>query len=57
MAAFLDGRIGFLDIATLVESALGEVDGATARDLVSWSKPTRARAARQRREWWPGASS
>ena len=33
VAAFLDGRIGFLDIAVLVESALDRVDGATARDL------------------------
>jgi 1-deoxy-D-xylulose-5-phosphate reductoisomerase len=31
--AFLDGRIGFLDIAQLVEDALGNVDGAPARDL------------------------
>jgi 1-deoxy-D-xylulose-5-phosphate reductoisomerase len=33
VAAFLDGKIGFLDIATLVEGALEEVDGAAARDL------------------------
>jgi 1-deoxy-D-xylulose-5-phosphate reductoisomerase len=33
VAAFLEGRIGFLDIATLVESVLGEVDGAPAVDL------------------------
>jgi 1-deoxy-D-xylulose-5-phosphate reductoisomerase len=33
VAAFLDGRIGFLDIAALVEDALGRVDGAPARDL------------------------
>ena len=33
VAAFLEGRIGFLDIASLVESVLGEVDGAPARDL------------------------
>lgn len=31
--AFLGGRIGFLDIARLVEDALGHVDGAAARDL------------------------
>ena len=30
MAAFLDGRIGFLDIATLVEGALAEVSGSPA---------------------------
>src|SRR3954454_25097806 len=33
VAAFLEGRIGFLDIATSVEDALGRVDGAPARDL------------------------
>jgi 1-deoxy-D-xylulose-5-phosphate reductoisomerase len=33
VAAFLDGRIGFPEIARLVEDALGEVDGAPARDL------------------------
>ena len=33
VAAFLDGKIGFLDIAALVEDALARVDGAPARDL------------------------
>lgn len=33
VAAFLEGRIGFLDIAALVEQALGSVDGTAARDL------------------------
>jgi 1-deoxy-D-xylulose-5-phosphate reductoisomerase len=33
VAAFLDGRIGFLEIAELVEDALSRVDGAVARDL------------------------
>jgi 1-deoxy-D-xylulose-5-phosphate reductoisomerase len=33
VAAFLDGRIGFLEIAELVEDALSTVDGAAARDL------------------------
>ncbi|MGH3134127.1 MAG: 1-deoxy-D-xylulose-5-phosphate reductoisomerase [Gaiellaceae bacterium] len=33
VAAFLDGRIGFVDIAALVEDALAEVDGAPAGDL------------------------
>ena len=33
VAAFLDGRIGFLDIAALVEDALDRIDGAPARDL------------------------
>src|SRR5204862_7656190 len=31
--AFLEGRIGFLDIAALVEDVLARVDGAPARDL------------------------
>jgi 1-deoxy-D-xylulose-5-phosphate reductoisomerase len=30
---FLAGRIGFLDIAALVEDVLARVDGAAARDL------------------------
>ena len=34
VAAFLDGRIGFLDIDAHVEDVLGRVDGAPARDLV-----------------------
>jgi 1-deoxy-D-xylulose-5-phosphate reductoisomerase len=33
VAAFLERRIGFTDIAALVERALGRVDGAPARDL------------------------
>jgi 1-deoxy-D-xylulose-5-phosphate reductoisomerase len=33
VAAFLAGRIGFLDIAALVEQALERVEGAPARDL------------------------
>jgi 1-deoxy-D-xylulose-5-phosphate reductoisomerase len=33
VAAFLDGKIGFLDIASLVEDALEGVDGAPARNL------------------------
>jgi 1-deoxy-D-xylulose-5-phosphate reductoisomerase len=33
VGAFLDDRIGFLDIAAFVEEALGRVDGAPARDL------------------------
>jgi len=33
VAAFLHGRIGFLDIASLVEDALEQVDGTPARDL------------------------
>src|SRR4051794_18051760 len=33
VAAFLEGRIGFLDIAASVEDALERTDGAPARDL------------------------
>ncbi len=33
VAAFLDGRIGYLDIAQVVEETLAAVDGAPARDL------------------------
>ena len=33
VAAFLEGRIAFLDIATVVEETLARVDGAPARDL------------------------
>jgi 1-deoxy-D-xylulose-5-phosphate reductoisomerase len=33
VAAFLDERIGFLDIAAVVEDTLAHVDGAAARDL------------------------
>jgi len=33
VAAFLDGRIGFLEIAALVEEALDRADGSPARDL------------------------
>jgi len=33
VAAFLDGKVGFLEIASLVEEALAGVDGAPARDL------------------------
>ncbi|HET7743567.1 MAG TPA: 1-deoxy-D-xylulose-5-phosphate reductoisomerase [Gaiellaceae bacterium] len=33
VAAFLERRVGFLDVAALVEDALAEVDGAAAGDL------------------------
>jgi 1-deoxy-D-xylulose-5-phosphate reductoisomerase len=33
VAAFLGGRVGFLEIVALVEDALDRVDGAAARDL------------------------
>ena len=35
VAAFLDGRIGFLDIAALVADALDAADGAPVRDLAT----------------------
>jgi 1-deoxy-D-xylulose-5-phosphate reductoisomerase len=33
VAAFLEGRLGFLDIAAVVEETLSRVEGAPARDL------------------------
>jgi 1-deoxy-D-xylulose-5-phosphate reductoisomerase len=33
VAAFLEGRIGFLEVAAVVEETLGRIDGAPARDL------------------------
>jgi 1-deoxy-D-xylulose-5-phosphate reductoisomerase len=33
VSAFLEGRIGFLDISAIVADALGEVDGAPAGDV------------------------
>jgi 1-deoxy-D-xylulose-5-phosphate reductoisomerase len=33
VAAFLEGRIGFLDIAAVVEETLSRSDGSAARDL------------------------
>ncbi|HZT91129.1 MAG TPA: 1-deoxy-D-xylulose-5-phosphate reductoisomerase [Gaiellaceae bacterium] len=45
VAAFLDGRIGFLDIASLVEDALARVDGAPARDLDELYEADRAARA------------
>jgi 1-deoxy-D-xylulose-5-phosphate reductoisomerase len=33
VAAFLEGRLSFLDIATVIEETLARVDGAAARDL------------------------
>ena len=33
VAAFLDGRIGFLEIADIVERVLGEIDGTPAGDI------------------------
>jgi 1-deoxy-D-xylulose-5-phosphate reductoisomerase len=46
VAAFLDGRIGFLDIAASVEDALERTEGAVARDLEELREAdSRARAA------------
>jgi 1-deoxy-D-xylulose-5-phosphate reductoisomerase len=50
VAAFLDGRIRFVDIAPRVEDALGAVDGAPARDLaelVAADEEARRLAARR----------
>jgi 1-deoxy-D-xylulose-5-phosphate reductoisomerase len=49
VAAFLEGRIGFLDIAAIVEETLSRVEGAAARDLadlVAADADARALAAR-----------
>ena len=49
VAAFLEGRIGFLEIATVVEETLSRVDGAAARDLddlVAADREARELAAR-----------
>jgi 1-deoxy-D-xylulose-5-phosphate reductoisomerase len=49
VAAFLDKRIGFLEIAETVEHALGAVSGAPARDLDDLvAADAEARAAAQR---------
>jgi len=50
VAAFLEGRIGFLDIAATVEDALDVVDGSPARDLDDLVEADRAaRRAAERR--------
>lgn len=49
VAAFLEGRLGFLDIAAVVEETLARVDGAAARDfddLVAADGEARRLAAR-----------
>jgi len=51
VAAFLAGRIGFLDIAALVEEALGNVDGAPARDLDELREADRQARTLAEREW------
>jgi 1-deoxy-D-xylulose-5-phosphate reductoisomerase len=50
VAAFLEGRIGFLDIAEVVAATLATVDGAPARDLgelVQADREARSLAARK----------
>jgi 1-deoxy-D-xylulose-5-phosphate reductoisomerase len=50
VAAFLEGRIGFLDIAEIVAATLATVDGASARDLgelVEADREARGLAARK----------
>jgi 1-deoxy-D-xylulose-5-phosphate reductoisomerase len=42
VAAFLEGRIGFLEIDSLVADVLGRVDGAAARDLDELREADRA---------------
>ena len=49
VAAFLDGRIAFLEIASLVEDVLGRVDGAPARDLAELHEADRR--AREEMAW------
>jgi 1-deoxy-D-xylulose-5-phosphate reductoisomerase len=41
VAAFAAGRIGFLDVAALVEDVLGRIDGAPARNLDELSEADR----------------
>ena len=48
VAAFLEGRIGFLEIARLVEDALAAVDGSSARDLRELVEADAERAALRR---------
>jgi 1-deoxy-D-xylulose-5-phosphate reductoisomerase len=49
VAAFLEGGIGFLDIAAQVEDVLGRVDGGPARDLDELREADRR--ARQEMAW------
>ncbi len=54
VAAFIDGRIGFLEIASLVEHALEHADGSPARDLDELreaDRVARSLAAAQERTW------
>jgi 1-deoxy-D-xylulose-5-phosphate reductoisomerase len=51
VAAFLEGRIGFLDIAALVADVLGRVDGAAARDLEELGEADRRARELVERVW------
>jgi 1-deoxy-D-xylulose-5-phosphate reductoisomerase len=51
VAAFLEGRIGFLDIAALVADVLGHVDGAAARDLDELGEADRRARELVERAW------
>jgi 1-deoxy-D-xylulose-5-phosphate reductoisomerase len=51
VSAFLEGRIGFLDIAALVSDVLGHVDGAAARDLDELGEADRRARELVERAW------
>jgi 1-deoxy-D-xylulose-5-phosphate reductoisomerase len=51
VAAFLEGRVGFLDIAALVADVLGRVDGAAARDLEELGEADRRARELVERVW------
>jgi 1-deoxy-D-xylulose-5-phosphate reductoisomerase len=51
VAAFLEGRIGFLDIAALVADVLARVDGAAARDLGELREADRSARELVERVW------
>jgi 1-deoxy-D-xylulose-5-phosphate reductoisomerase len=51
VSAFLEGRIGFLDIAALVSDVLAHVDGAAARDLDELGEADRRARELVERAW------
>jgi len=51
VAAFLEGRIAFLDIAALVADVLGRVEGAAARDLEELGEADRRARELVERVW------
>jgi 1-deoxy-D-xylulose-5-phosphate reductoisomerase len=51
VAAFLDGRIGFLDIAALVADVLARIDGSAARDLEELGEADRRAREAVERVW------